>query len=76
MLTVIITAYLVLSLLVGIVIFSACVVAGRADRAIEAQEAKPQVNPRLYSNAKRVFAKPTVKPLQQVSSVYRSTSLN
>ncbi len=76
MLTVIITAYLVLSLLVGIVIFSACVVAGRADRAIEAQESKPQVNPRLYSSAKRVFAKPPVQPLQQVSNVYRSSSLN
>ncbi|MFN8487500.1 MAG: hypothetical protein U0350_07905 [Caldilineaceae bacterium] len=76
MLTVIIAAYLVLSLLVGIVIFSACVVAGRADRAIETREAKPQANYRLYSNAKRLFAKPAKKPLQQVANVYRSSSLN
>ena len=57
MLTVILAAYLVLSLMVGILIYSACVVADRSDKAIQAGE-KRMAKDRKMAGVKHMPAKP------------------
>ncbi len=56
MLTIILTTYLVLSLFVGIIIYAACVVASRSDKALE--NGLEHQKARRIMGVKRVPAKP------------------
>ncbi|MCX6046317.1 MAG: hypothetical protein NT075_14500 [Chloroflexi bacterium] len=86
MLTIILTTYLVLSLFVGIIIYAACVVASRSDRAMQTG-AEQRTKARKILGVKRVPAKPesilsgnnVIAPpptKRTANAVYRSSSLN
>ncbi|CAN5639535.1 hypothetical protein BH10CHL1_BH10CHL1_10140 [soil metagenome] len=86
MLTIILTTYLVLSLFVGIIIYAACVVASRGDKAMQT-ELDQGTKARKIAGMKRVPANPGSiianngvignPPAKRTASVfYRTSSLN
>ena len=86
MLTIILTTYLVLSLFVGIIVYAACVVASRSDRALQT-DLEQGTKARKIMGMKRVPAKPAFilscndviidPPTKRTAGVFfRSSSLN
>lgn len=76
MLTLIISVYFILTLLVGIVIYCACVVASRTDDSVREAGFKKPSNIRYPAETKSPVAKPMTTLPPMANPIYRSSSLN